>query len=176
MSILKNIYLWWKTTDPAPDHEDYASSESVTENKNKIKENRILLNSFIQSTFYFLGSEEAKSIASRVSRKARTEEGYSADFVSAICDGLLGDYYKNGRKPYCINFDARYVEDVDLRINKVLKSYGVSSLFKYDSLTHDVIPIEVLKSVAIFSKVHGFESVLIDDESDSYIMFFCSNK
>lgn len=168
MPFLDRLRRWWQSTESVD--EDVPRDDGPTpEERRELKAMRAQLNALVSATFAHLGEDACARIARRVSRAA-VDEGLAQEPAIALRDGLVGDEYSARRAPYATLFDARYVEDTQLKLRKLSTSYGLPADFLYDDAVEGAHPQTAFDRFQAWLAPHEFALTMLDTGGDEYCL------
>lgn len=171
MNLVRKLKEWWASTEPVPDVYDPSAQDYSAEELAEFKKRKRDIDRFVAETFDFLSPENLQKLQRRVSRAMKSEDGDLMDSISGLVDGLEGDFFSKRRIPYLLTFDARYAEEVALRVNTLCHAYGISGEFSYDEAQHGLKPIPVLETIQKWLRERDFDLVTFDSGGDRYLCF-----
>ena len=174
MGAIQSLKNWWRaiaTKDELDVWDGQPTSQEVKESAAELKKMRASLNAWALATFSFLGQETAGHISVRVRKAARNEDGEMVDFVEALREGLVCDFFRSRRKAYAFLFEARYTEDAEIIFGKVCSAYDIKDKFLYDESNDGADPLKVLSLFKNWLLVRSFDLIIFDTGSDEYCGF-----
>ena len=174
MGAIQSLKNWWQAITAKDELDLWDGQPTPQEAKEpaaELKKMRASPDAWALATFSFLGREVADQISSRLRRAARNEDGEMVDFVSALREGLVSDFFIGKRKAFAFLFEARYTENAEIVFSKVCSSYGTKDKFLYDEAIHGADPLKVLPLFRDWLLARSFDLIIFDTGGDEYCGF-----
>jgi hypothetical protein len=174
MGAIQSLKNWWQaiaSKDELDVWDGQPTPEEVKESASELKKMRATLDAWAQTTFSFLGKESADRISVRIRRAARSGDGEMGDFVTALRDGLVCDFFRSRKRAYAFLFEARYTESAEIVLGKVCSAYGIKEKFLHNEATDGAVPSKVLSKFKDWLFQHSFDLIIFDTGGDEYCGF-----